>query len=173
MTEAVRPVRIWHPMFDPYHCGFRMLRLLFAKSPQEVEVLFILDFYLLFPFLLHAASMPETVRARFRALKVERQQDQFVQVPSPQSLYRDLSVIQRTSLAGLVARKLVDPSEFQRGLVYLDLRSVPVHLNSRIARANRADAPLIDFLVNAIATIGLHGPRGLRSLTGLIRRTPS
>jgi hypothetical protein len=163
MTEPGKAIRIWHPMFDPYHCGFRMLRLLFAKSPQEIELLFILDFYLLFPFLLHAASMPEAVRARFRELRVERQQEQFVQVPSPQSLYRDLSVIQRTSLAGLVARGLVDPSEFQKGIVRLDSRSVPAQLASR----------LMDFLVNAFANIGLLGPRGLRNLTGLIRRTPS
>jgi hypothetical protein len=173
MTEPGKAIRIWHPMFDPYHCGFRMLRLLFAKSPQEIELLFILDFYLLFPFLLHAASMPEAVRARFRELRVERQQEQFVQVPSPQSLYRDLSVIQRTSLAGLVARGLVDPSEFQKGIVRLDSRSVPAQLASRIADANRADARLMDFLVNAFANIGLLGPRGLRNLTGLIRRTPS
>jgi hypothetical protein len=59
MTD-VQPIRIWHPMYDPYHCGFRMLRLLSVQPAFEIEVLFILDFYLLFPFLLHKASMPET-----------------------------------------------------------------------------------------------------------------
>ncbi len=59
-----------------------MLRLLSAAPVLEIEVLFILDFYLLFPFLLHMASMPEAVRATFRELRVEKYRDQFLQVPS-------------------------------------------------------------------------------------------
>src|ERR1700692_3855480 len=96
-------------MYDPYHCGFRMLRLLSVETALEVEVLLILDFYLLFPFLLHIASMPEAVKTKFRKLKLDKYKDQFLQVPSPQSLYRDLSVIQNTSLVGLAARGLIDP----------------------------------------------------------------
>ena len=170
MTEAVQQIRIWHPMFDPYHCGFRVLRLLTRKSPLEIESLFILDFYLLFPFLLHMASMPESERSKFRKLKVAKYQDQFVQVPSPQSLYRDLSVIQKTSLVGLAARGLIHSSAFQAGSAELNAASLPIKLRERIDEANQADAPLIEFLVHQFAPIGLAGPRGLRSLTGLVRR---
>ena len=172
MTDVL-PIRIWHPMYDPYHCGFRMLRLLSVQPALDIEVLFILDFYLLFPFLLHKASMPETVRAKFRELRVEKYQDQFLQVPSPQSLYRDLSVIQKTSLVGLAARGLIDPTAYQKGVAELNAESVPSKLSGRIASVNQADAALVNFLVNQFAPLGLLGPRGLRNLTGLVRRLQS
>jgi hypothetical protein len=160
-------------MFDPYHCGFRMLRLLSVEPKLEIELLYLLDFYLLFPFLLHEASMPEAVRSKFRELRVEKNQDQFVQIPSPQSLYRDLSVIQKTSLVGLAAKGLIDPTSFQLGIAQLNAGDVPTTLARRIEEVNLVDAPLMEFLVRQFANIGLLGPKGLRSLTGLVRRIQS
>jgi hypothetical protein len=160
VTDHVQPIRIWHPMFDPYHCGFRMLRLLSVESTLEIELLYILDFYLLFPFLLHEASMAEAVRSKFRELRVEKNQDQFVQIPSPQSLYRDLSVIQKTSLVGLAAKGLVDPPSFQVGIARLNAGDVPAKLARRIEEANSINEPLMDFLVRQFAKTGLLGPKG-------------
>jgi hypothetical protein len=147
-----------------------MLRLLSVEATLTIEVLFILDFYLLFPFLLRMASMPEGVRAQFRQLRLEKYQDQFLQIPSPQSLYRDLAVIQKTSLVGLAARGLLDPAAYQKGTAQLNVESVPTELSRRIADANQDDDALVSFLVKQFAALGLSGPRGLRNLTGLIRR---
>lgn len=148
------------------------MRLLFAHETHivEIETLYILDFYLLFPALLRDMKMPEDVRAKFRTLEIEKYHDQFVQVPSPQSLYRDLAVIQRTSLVGLAAKTLIDPTAFQSGNAKLNIDHIPEALTKRIEDANKVDADLLDFLIHDIGEIDLSGPRGLRNSTQLVRR---
>lgn len=82
---------------------------------------------------------------------------------SPQSLYRDLS--QKTSLVGLAAKGLIDPTAFQTGAAQLNAENVPTKLSLRIADANQSDASLVDFLVKQFATLGLLGPKGLRGVS--------
>src|SRR6266702_8870704 len=96
---TVTNLRLWHPSFDAYHCTFRFLRLLtFQKNHAlTIEKLWILDFYLLYPVLLHRASMPSEVRRTFRSLGIERPMDQFVQLPSEKSLYRELAIFQKAA----------------------------------------------------------------------------
>jgi hypothetical protein len=50
-------LRIWHASRDPYHCAFRMLRILAAgASPMSIDRLRVLDMFLLYPPLLHRVS---------------------------------------------------------------------------------------------------------------------
>ena len=120
MTAATT-LRLWHPSIDAYHCTFRFLRLLtFEKSNRlSIEKLSILDFYLLYPFLLHRASMPLEVRRIFRSLHIERPTDQFVQFPSEKSLFRDIAVFQKTAGTNLMAKGLLEREQYLSGTAQL------------------------------------------------------
>lgn len=170
MTAAQTDFRLWHPAFDAYHCAFRILRILSWRNEIPVELLCVLDFYLLYPFLLHRASMPEGVRRAFREVQVERDKEQFIQIPGSTSLYRDIAVFQKTAINSLVAKKLLDREAFLVGKAKLNEKNIPAHLRSRISTINSDELQFMDFLVNKFGSIELMGARGLRALTGLVRR---
>jgi len=165
-------VRLWHPSFDAYHCSFRFLRLLTFNTDHTlaIEKLCILDFYVLYPFLLHRASMPNEVRSNFRALQISRPSDQFVQLPSEKSLYRELSIFQKAAATNLVARGLLSRDSYLSGIASLIVGTIPTKLLVDLERANLEDLGFMDFLVNQFGALNLLGPRGLRALTGLVRR---
>jgi ABC-3C biological conflict system middle component len=167
-----KTLRLWHPSFDVYHCSFRFLRLLIVKSDHALvlEKLYLLDFYVLYPFLLHRASMPNEVRRNFRALHISRPADQFVQLPSEQSLYRELSIFQKAASTNLVAKGLLARDAYLSGIANLIAGTVPPKLLADLEGANLEDHNFMDFLVNQFGALDLIGARGLRALTGLVRR---
>lgn len=164
--------RIWHPAFDAYHCSFRILRILrhTRKKRLPIELLYILDFYLLCPALLHNSSMTEDVRAAFRELHITRAKDDFVQYPSAKSLFRDIAIFQRTAVSDLVAKAIIDRDRFLSGEAQLRETIVPKELLDEIDAQNASDKEFMDFLVEKFGSIELFGARGLRALTGLVRR---
>lgn len=165
-------LRLWHPSFDAYHCSFRFLRLLVFKKDHTliIEKLCILDFYVLYPFLLHRASMPNEVRRAFRSLQVPKPSDQFVQLPSEKSLYRELTILQKAAATNLVAKGLISREPYLSGIAALVPDSIPAKLLAEIRKANSEESLFMDFLVNQFGALDLIGLRGLRSLTGLVRR---
>jgi hypothetical protein len=165
-------LRLWHPSFDAYHCSFRFLRLLVFQKEHALilEKLCILDFYVLYPFLLHRASMPNEVRRNFRSLQISKPSDQFVQVPSEKSLYRELAIFQKASATNLVAKGLLSREPYLSGIAALALDTVPKKLLADLEKANSKEPEFMDFLVNQFGELDLIGARGLRALTGLVRR---
>ncbi|KJC48180.1 ABC-three component system middle component 5 [Bradyrhizobium sp. LTSP857] len=173
MTSA-NPLRLWHPSFDAYHCTFRLLRILTFQKDHAllIEKLWILDFYLLYPALLHKASMPSEVRRTFRSLEIQRLTDEFVQLPSGKSLYRDLAIFQRAAGTNLVAKDLFAREQYLSGLARLKMDAIPRPLLADLTELNLNEARFMDFLVNELGGLDLAGARGLRALTGLVRRQP-
>jgi hypothetical protein len=165
-------LRLWHPSFDVYHCSFRFLRLLMIQPEHVlvVERLSILDFYLLYPFLLHRASMPDDIRRAFRSLQITKPSDQFVQLPSEKGLYRELSTFQKTAATNLVAKGLLSRDAYLSGLATLDIEAIPIALLADIQKVNLEEGDFMHFLVDRFGSLDLIGPRGLRALTGLVRR---
>jgi hypothetical protein len=165
-------LRLWHPSFDPYHCSFRFLRLLVFQKEHvlTVEKICILDFYVLYPFLLHRASMPNDVRRVFRSLQISKPSDQFVQLPSEKSLYRELATFQKAAASNLVAKGLLSREPYLSGIAALVPDSIPAKLRADLEKANSEEGEFMDFLVNQFGALDLTGPRGLRALTGLVRR---
>jgi len=165
-------LRLWHPSFDAYHCSFRFLRLLIFKSDHTliIEKLCILDFYVLYPFLLHRASMPSDVRQTFRALQIPRPEDQFVQLPSEKTLYRDISIFQKAAATNLAAKGLLSRDRYLSGIASLVVEAIPAKLRTDLEDSNLEGNKFMDFLVNQLGALDLVGTRGLRALTGLVRR---
>ncbi|TPQ42774.1 hypothetical protein C2U70_00500 [Bradyrhizobium guangdongense] len=150
------------------------MRLLsFEKNRNlSVETLNILDFYLLYPFLLHRASMPQEIRRVFRSLHIERPTDQFVQLPSEKSLFRDIAVFQKVAGTNLVAKGLLSREQYLSGTACLQIDEMPDSLHATLRETNSREGAFMSFLVDEFGTIELEGSRGLRALTGLVRRQP-
>jgi hypothetical protein len=65
--------RLWYPQLDIYDSIRRMAGLLSlwpSKSLPSVERLYIADFYLANPPLLHKTHMPNDVRKKFTSLNI-------------------------------------------------------------------------------------------------------
>lgn len=169
MTE----LRIWHSSRDPYHCIFRMLRLLTAiQEGMSLERLRILDMYLLYPPLLHRLSLPTAIKEKFRELKIENPKTAFVKLPSNASVWQDLQVYQSASLKQLVGRGLLDQSAFQNKVAHLLCDNLPTELTERIVVENAEESELISLLVEGMSVLSMGGPAGLIRRSGIPARGP-
>ena len=169
MTE----LRIWHSSRDPYHCVFRMLRLLSAtQDGLSVERLRILDMYLLYPPLLHRLSLPSDVKMKFRELKIENPKTTFMKLPSNASVWQDLQVYQSASLKQLIGRGLLDQSAFQNKVARLLVDHLPTELAERVGVENAKDSKLISLLVDGMSVLSMSGPAGLIRRSGIPARGP-
>ncbi|MBM1312155.1 hypothetical protein JQT66_18015 [Sulfitobacter mediterraneus] len=169
MTE----LRIWHSSRDPYHCVFRMIRLLKVKSEGlSLERLRILDMFLLYPSLLHRLSLPTDIKAKFRELKIEHPKTTFMRLPSNASVWQDLQVYQAASLKQLVGRGLLYQSDFQERVARLVPTNLPESLASRIEVENSKNQHLMTLLVDEIGSLSMTGPSGLIRRAGIPARGP-
>ena len=134
------------------------------------ELLCILDFYVLYPFLITRASMPDRIRREFRELELPLAKDQFIQIPSAKSLFRDIAVFQRTTISNLAAKGLIQRDAFLKGTAQLNITQIPSTLLNQMRQQNEHQSAFIEFLVHRFGSIELIGPRGLRALTGTRRR---
>ena len=168
-------LRIWHPSRDAYNCAFRMLRLLQSASNTELdfERLRILDLYLLFPALLHRASMPQAVRDKFKELDVVRPEDMFTQLPSVAALSQDLRVYQNAAISLLLAKGIVAKEALRAGVAILYSKHVPKGLRDRLSERDSIDDSVVQFLLDDFAKIPLTGEGNIYRRIGLPTRAIS
>ncbi len=114
--------------------------------------------------------MPREIRSEFRHLGIPRPEDQFVQFPSEKSLYRELAIYQKAAATNLMAKGLLAREPYLSGNAKLQIEMIPEKLLIDLRNENLAEAKFMDFLVNKFGALELTGPRGLRALTGLVRR---
>lgn len=169
MTE----LRIWHPSRDPYHCVFRMIRLLSTKHDgMPLERLRILDMYLLYPPLLHRLSLPTKVKEKFRALKIENPKTTFMKLPSNASVWQDLQVYQSAGIKQMVGRGLLDQSQFQNKVACLLDANLPDELVDRVSAENSNESMLMSLLVDGMSVLPMTGSSGLIRGSGIPARGP-
>jgi hypothetical protein len=162
-------IRIWHASRDPYHCAFRLVRLLLNSAGMRVafERLRLLDLFLLFPVALHDVSMPKIVRDRFRDLEIPKAADLFVRLPGNAILAQDLRLYQTTAASQLAARGLLSTEPLEGGYAQLEIRCLPSDLLERANQKNAAEAGLIEFLTRDLDVIPLAGKDGLFRRAGV------
>ena len=156
---------IYHPALDPYHSAFRMLHLL-AHDPErqyDRRALRILDFYALFQQLI------PTIRLQKPLLKWRRQfsgrDNPYWFSGEPALVFARMEPLQATALDLLYAQGLVDPAKYPDGQVQL--------LPDQFRRVSPPEPALmsrdvLEFLVNHLGALPLHGPGGLKDRTHLL-----
>ncbi len=161
-------IRFWHPAHDAYHSAFRMLQILLAHNKViSVEKLYLLDFFVAYPFLLHTVHVPKDMKATMRALHLPKPESYFINLPNNPILYRDMHAIQLEAVNRLVGRGLLAKDRMLKRDASLIRTKVPQELLARVRQRNAQEREFLEFLVK------IYGGRPMDELkksTGLTRR---
>lgn len=161
-------IRLWYPQLDVYDTARRMGVLLqFFRSPPGIERLYISDFYLATPSLLHTVSMSRETRKLFSELKILKPEKCFVSLPAPQILFHKMEPIQKQALVALSGRNLISNSGIKEGLVRLT-ESGEAQFRVELM-ALPEEIKLCDFLATHFFPTVEAGNKQLRVETGLRR----
>ena len=159
-------VRQWYAHLDSYDTIRRIMALLsrWSRPAPTLERLFICDFFLASPALLHETHMPGPIREAFRSFQIARPAAEFLSYPAAPVLFAKMEGVQRDALQTLLGKGLLDFELFRQGRVALQQsyneESVLPHLTDRESLA-------ADFIAAYFATIGENEPGALRNSTGL------
>lgn len=162
--------RQWYAQLDVYDTIRRYLALLvrWKGTAPTRDRLFISDFYLANPSLLHLTRMTADVRRAFKSLKVRNPDQTFLNYPSPPILYGKMGGIQSQALhnltgKGLLRLELVDKDQYSLSETGNALAN---GMEGRLALPT--EEGVLHFLTTEFASIG-QGKGGLRAVTGLRR----
>lgn len=112
--------RLWIPQLDVYDAVRRIASLLVvveALPPPSNERLYIADFFLANPPLLHRTTMSRAVRETFNELNIPRPTNSFLNYPSAPLLFQKMSEVQRQALRTLIGKGLIDLELLKTGTV--------------------------------------------------------
>ncbi len=161
-------LRQWYAQLDSYDTIRRMMALLsrWSRPAPTLERLFICDFFLASPALLHETHMPGAIRETFRSFQIARPVTEFLSYPAAPVLFAKMEGVQREALQTLLGKGLLDFDLFRQGRVALqDGYTEDFVLPHLTDRENLA----ADFITAYFATIGENEPGALRQSTGLRR----
>lgn len=162
--------RLWYAQLDLFDTARRYLALLshWKHDAPNRDRLFVSDFYLVNPSLLHLTHMTADVRRTFNALRIPKPDQTFIQYPSPPILYNKMGGIQAQALHNLIGKGLVELELVSQDQFRLsdEGRHLAAQLGDHLVLP--AEEAILDFLVAEYVTIG-RGKGGLREMTGLRR----
>lgn len=158
----------YHPIHDPSHCIFRMLCLSHDVESEKVSVdlIRILDFYVLFPHALTSVSLPRDLletKKIFKEIRVP-----YENLPTSSRLMFELSSIQDQALKSLMAKGILEQAEFSSGYISVRKPVLPAEVLSLIDRSTFRKTEWYQALVNVISKIPLKGRGGLKDRSGLL-----
>lgn len=166
----MKGLRAWYHQLDMYDCARRLCTLLHARSAScHLERLFILDFYVATPSLLHGTKMKQDVRREFRSLKVPRPEKGYLTLPSARLLFHQMAPVQAQAYQSLRGKGLVEDSQADQSAVALTNHGVRVFESSLAQVVSTEEMSLVDFLVNTFSISLSEGIEELRASTGLRR----
>ena len=127
-----------------------------------------LDFYLLFPFLIEDIRLaPKHRKYKKMAQNYERLKP-YGEQPESRSLFDRMEPMQIAALETLASRNILEPKLFKESKVQLLLDAVPTELAARAAQANEADQSLIEFLAVFATEYEFLGDNGIKARSGLM-----
>jgi hypothetical protein len=163
-------IRHWHAQLDIFDTMRRCLAILknWNSTAPRRDRLFISDFYLVNPSLLHLTQMSLDARRVFNSLKIPRPDEAFLEYPSPPLLYNKMAGTQTLAIQNLIGRGLCDLALADKG--HYQLTGLGEELAASLGERLVLDRErgVIRFITNEFATVGTD-KGGLRSATGLRR----
>lgn len=163
--------RLWYPQLDTYDT-IRRMSVILAKidvRPLTRERLYICDFYLANPPLLHKTHMPRETRKSFMQLSVPHPDKSFLNYPPPPLLFSKMAGTQKQALQNFIGRELLQLSALKSGHIVLSDRGRSFVAAAREASVVPSEYRVCDFICREFAAIALNEPGGLYNATGLRR----
>lgn len=166
-------LRVWYAGRDPYHCAFRMIRLLTRNGDGlPVDQLRVLDMLLMYPSLALRMKLPAEVRKNLLALRLPSAKSLFISLPGTASIWQDLQLYQSAALKQLAGRNLLKRDALRDRYATLDIDQLPPSLRERAQIENTAQAAMMAFLIDDIATLPASGPDNIFKRAGVPARGP-
>lgn len=160
--------RLWYPQLDVYDAVRRIGALLEGfESPPGTERLYIADFFLANPPLLHRTTMPIQTRRAFSMLKIPKPEKTFLSYPSAPLLFHKMEAIQKEAVTALAGKGLVSIETLQRGKVELTELGHSLFANSTMC--TEGEVAITEFISTDFAAGEEVGNQDLRRRTGLRR----
>jgi len=160
--------RLWYPQLDVFDAVRRFGMLLERfESPPGTERLFIADFFLANPPLLHQTTMPMETRRAFNALKIPRPEKSFLSYPSAPLLFHKMESIQRQAITALVGKDIISVQGARRGKVELTNQGRQVFAQGSFA--TEREESITSFIAMDFAADKSIGNHDLRRRTRLRR----
>lgn len=156
---------------DPYHTLFRLLRigsLVGTEQSLVVDVIRIIDFYLLFPFRIQGFRLkPEHRRYRAMSKRYEAHKP-YGSFPGDRSVFARMTPIQSASLATASHKGIIDPQEWSRERVKFLAFELPKEMGERIASLNAEQEDILEFLSAVITDYPVMGDNGIKARSDLL-----
>lgn len=160
--------RLWYPQLDVFDAVRRIGALLERfESPPSFERLYIADFFVANPPLLHYTAMPMATRSAFNALRIPRPEKTFLSYPSAPLLFHKMETIQQEAVRALAGKGLISLGAAQRGNVELTDKGNELFTINRLYTEREAE--IMDFIAIDFAEGASVGNQDLRRRTGLRR----
>lgn len=163
--------RLWYPQLDVYDAIRRIAGLLSVwplEFPPSQERLYIADFYLANPPLLHKTHMTRPLRNEFNALEIERPEKSFVSYPSAPLLFQKMAEVQKQAFRTLTAKGLINLQVLARGNVRPSAAGIDVFKQDFLPLLTEREQTLARFIAGSFSKEG-QGIVALRHSTGLRR----
>ncbi len=158
----------YHPAHDPSHCIFRILCL--SKDINEsralVDLIKLLDFYVLFPHVLKSLSLPKgnlSVTNNFKTIK-----EPYENLPESAHLMFQLSLIQDQAIKLLIAKGILNQDAQAFDHIELNKDKLPDNIIALIDKSAFRKEQWYQHLINIVAQIPLKGKSGLKKRSGLM-----
>lgn len=162
--------RLWYPQLDVYDSIRRLGALLAAYSdPPGLERLYIADFYLANPPLLHRSQMKQATRRTFRDLKIPHPGKTFLTYPAPPLLFKKMEPVQKEAIRAMTGKGLLSVEQLQKGFGKLTKIGKATFRNMTGDQLTDDEVNLIRFLTTQFAAGKEAGVIELRRSTGLRR----
>lgn len=157
---------VYNPVFDAYHCIFRILAILEIRPSIEVDALRILDFSLCFPSIVATFKLPKELTALKTVAK--KTHNPYRDAMGANRLFLSLRPTHDGALACLAAAGFIMPKELAAGRATRTAVSLPLDLNDRRAALVARETFFFEHIASKLLEIPLLGPNGLKDRSGLM-----
>lgn len=162
---------VYQPAFDPYNTAFRLLRLrdgIRLDEPMPFEGIRILDFFLLFPFLIRDVRLKQKDK-NFRKLSEGYENLRpYARMPESSQLLERMRPFQLAAGKRLAASEFINPKIWKEGAFLKSETVLPLDLKSAISEINAKQVDLLKMLAEFANGYSLSGPDGLKARSGLL-----
>ena len=160
---------MYHPAQDINHCVYRLLLILECTEHEQidVDVYRIIDFYVLFPYLLKLIKPLPRPISNYRS-KFEGIHKPFESLRNTKRILHELERLQSTAIQNLLAKELLEKQAFERGVVRRTDKVLPEEFSERVLSARLTKEEWFKVVVNEFPRARFTGSNGLKSRTGLM-----
>jgi hypothetical protein len=163
--------RLWYSQLDVYDAMRRLCLLLSELKDNSLvpEKLYIADFFLASPPLLHKTSMPREVRTAFNAIRITKPEKSFFHFPPSQILFKQMEPLQRKALLTLMSKEVISEERGKTGRMQLTEEGRNLMAIKGPHIKTKEEASLLPFLCHQFINIGDDNIGTLRQKSGLRR----